>query len=166
MFEPTRRRSGPPAVALAVLGLLAVTVVSLLLSPRPAVDRVQELSLSLRCPVCKSVSIAESPSETAVAMRQVVAEQVAVGRSDPEIIGFFRARYGDWVLLDPPVRDTTLALWLVPAAVAVLGVVLVLTRVRRRPDGLAVELDAPRRARVVAAVMRARATVPDGRDEP
>ena len=97
--------AGSLAVAITIIGLLAVTVVTLVSAGRPPTDRVQELAQQLRCPVCKSVSIAESPSDTATAMRQVVAEQVAAGRSDAEIIGYFRARYGDWVWLDPPARD-------------------------------------------------------------
>ncbi|MDN5750663.1 MAG: cytochrome c-type biogenesis protein CcmH, partial [Pseudonocardia sp.] len=124
-----RRARTRTSVALAVLTLtlFTITVVALLTSARPAPDRAQDLAEALRCPVCQSVSIADSPSEQAVAMRQVVAEQVAQGRSDAEIVAFFQARYGDWVLLDPPTRGVTLALWLVPPAAAVLGAVLVAT---------------------------------------
>lgn len=87
-------------VAATVL-LLAVAVIGLLRGGPAPVDRAYELEQRLRCPVCKSVSIAESGSDTAVAMRQVVTEQIAAGRSDAEIVDYFRARYGDWVLLDP-----------------------------------------------------------------
>ncbi|OZM76440.1 cytochrome c-type biogenesis protein CcmH [Pseudonocardia sp. MH-G8] len=166
MAEPTRRRAGTLAVALAILGLLAVTVGTLLTATRPAPDRVQELAERLRCPVCKSVSVAESPSDTATAMRQVVAEQVAAGRTDREIVGFFRARYGDWVLFDPPTRGSTLPLWLVPLAAAVLGAALVLARVRRRRDAPTVEPTDDERARVEAAVARARAAGTAEEDEP
>jgi cytochrome c-type biogenesis protein CcmH len=164
--ERATRRLASLAVALAVLGLLAVTVVTLLTADRPAPDRAQELSQRLRCPVCKSVSVAESPSDTATAMRQVVAEQVAAGRSDTEIIDFFRARYGDWVLLDPPTRGSTLLLWLVPLAVALVGVAVVLARVRAGPHASAEELPASARSRVDAAVARVRAAGPDAEDEP
>lgn len=158
-----RRRAGSVAVAAAILGLLAAVVVTLVSAGRPAPDRVQELAQQLRCPVCKSVSIAESPSDTATAMRQVVAEQVAAGRSDAEIIGYFRARYGDWVWLDPPARGTTLLLWLLPAAAVIAGAALVATRARRRDGPAPAPLD---RARVDAAVARARAEHPDSEDGP
>ncbi|TQM09880.1 cytochrome c-type biogenesis protein [Pseudonocardia kunmingensis] len=165
MGEAGRRRVGSLAVALAILGLLAVTVVTLATAARPAPDRAQELSERLRCPVCKSVSIADSPSEMATAMRQVVAEQVVAGRTDREIVDFFRGRYGDWVLLDPPRRGSTLPLWLVPLAATALGVAVVLARVRRR-DAPAVELAESARNRVEDAVARARAAGPGEEDEP
>jgi cytochrome c-type biogenesis protein CcmH len=151
---------------MVVLGLLAFTVVTLLTATRPAPDRVQELSERLRCPVCKSVSIAESPSETAVAMRQAVADQVAAGRTDEEIVDFFRARYGDWVLLDPPAQGTTLLLWLAPLAVAVGGGALVWARARRTADEPVTPLPEPARARVDDAVARMRADAREDGDEP
>lgn len=160
-------RRGSLAVAVLTLALFTVTVVALLVSARPAPDRAQDLAESLRCPVCQSVSIADSPSEQAVAMRQVVAEQVAQGRSDAEIVAFFQARYGDWVLLDPPTRGVTLALWLLPPVVAVLGGVLVATRARARThSGGPSELDEPDRARVDAAVARARTAATEREDQP
>jgi cytochrome c-type biogenesis protein CcmH len=164
--EPRRRVGQSVAVAIAAAGLLAVTVVTLLTATRPPADRVQELSERLRCPVCKSVSITESPSETAAAMRQVVAEQVAAGRTDEQIVAFFRARYGEWVLLDPPRRGTTLALWLAPLAAAAVGATLVLARTRRRPDAVGPELPAPARQRVDDAIARTRAARPAAEDEP
>lgn len=166
MAERGIARLASLAVAFAVLGLLALTVVTLLTAARPAPDRVQELSQQLRCPVCKSVSVAESPSDTATAMRQVVVEQVAAGRSDTEIIDFFRARYGDWVLLDPPRRGSTLPLWLAPPVVTVLGVAVVFARARSRSAMPAEDLTGPARSRVEAAVRRARRVGPDAGDEP
>lgn len=118
--------------AAAIVLLLTVAAVGLLGRGPEPVDRAYELEQRLRCPVCTSVSIAESGSDTAMAMRQVITEQIAAGRSDAEIVDYFRARYGDWVLLDPPARGSTTLVWLLPAAAALLGVVLVLTR--RRPD--------------------------------
>lgn len=159
-----RRRTASVVIVVAVLGLLAVTVVALLTATRPAPDRVQELAERLRCPVCKSVSIAESQSDTAVAMRGVVAEQVAAGRSDREIVDYFQARYGHWVLFDPPAAGVTLALWLIPVVVTVLGVGVLLTRSRARPGGPAPALSTRERDRVDAAVARARG-VGNGEDD-
>lgn len=167
MSEPGARTRTSVVLAVLIVTLFTVTVVALLTSAQPAPDRAQDLAETLRCPVCQSVSIADSPSEQAVAMRQVVAEQVAQGSTDEEIVAFFQARYGDWVLLDPPTRGVTLALWLVPPVAAVLGAVLVVVRARARPRaGERPELDEPDRARVDAAVTRARTTATEREDQP
>jgi cytochrome c-type biogenesis protein CcmH len=147
-----RRRLGVTSALL--LALLTVTVVGLFTAGPAARDRVAELEGQLRCPVCKSVSIAESPSETAVAMRRSVAEQVAAGRSDAEILEYFEARYGEWVVLDPVARGRGVWLLVLPAVVAVGGLVLVLTRTRRSP--VVPELSDDDRDRVAAALADAR----------
>ena len=87
-------------------------------------DRVAALGARIRCPICTGESIADSPSETAGAMMEIVAEQVEEGKTDDEILAFFRARYGDIILLDPPIRGLNLALWLLPALALAIGVVL------------------------------------------
>lgn len=149
---PERRRVGVASVLL--LTFLTVTVVGLLTAGPGPRDRVAELEGQLRCPVCKSVSIAESPSETAVAMRRSVAEQVAAGRSDAEILQYFEARYGEWVLLDPPAQGRGVWLLVLPAVVAVGGLALVLTRAGRSPA--VPELSDDDRDRVAAALADAR----------
>lgn len=129
-------------------------------SGRPA-DRAYELEQRLRCPVCKTVSIAESMSDTAVAMRATVEEQIDAGRTDAEIISWFTERYGEWVLMDPPASGNTLPLWLIPLGVAAGGVVLLVTRRRAAP--VPVGLTDAERERVSEAVARMRATA--GEDE-
>lgn len=147
------RRAG---VLGAIVMLLGVVVAGLVFgSGRPA-DRAYELEQRLRCPVCKSVSIAESMSDTALAMRATVEEQIEAGRSDDEIIAYFTDRYGDWVLMDPPASGETLPLWLIPVGVAAAALVLVLTR--RRTAEEPAELADADRERVSEAVARMRAT--------
>lgn len=149
------RRAVNVGIAVAIVVLAVIAVGLLLLGGSRQQDRTSELQQRLRCPVCKSVSIDESQSQTAVALRRAVAEQVAAGRSDAEIIDFFRARYGDWVLLDPPVRGTTALLWLLPAAATLLGVGVLLARARHAlpPAG---EISAADRERVAAELARTR----------
>ncbi|OLZ43529.1 cytochrome c-type biogenesis protein [Amycolatopsis keratiniphila] len=118
-------------------------------------DRAYELEQRLRCPVCKSVSIAESPSETATAMRRVVQEQVAAGRDEEEIVGYFRSRYGDWVLLDPPAHGPTLLLWLLPVAGVLAGAAGLGVFLRRRQVVLVVPED--QRDQIAQALERTRA---------
>ena len=149
------RRAGVLGAILVLLGVVAVGLLSG--SGRPA-DRAYELEQRLRCPVCKTVSIAESMSDTAVAMRATVEEQIEAGRSDDEIITYFTDRYGEWVLMDPPASGDTLPLWLIPLGVAAAAVALLLTR--RRADDEPGELSDADRERVSAAVDRMRASAP------
>ncbi|MQA13498.1 MAG: cytochrome c-type biogenesis protein CcmH [Pseudonocardiaceae bacterium] len=150
-----RSRAVNLGIVIIAMALLAVTAVGLLIGRSGETDRAYELQQRLRCPVCTSVSIAESQSDTAVAMRRVVEEQVAAGRSDKQIIEYFRARYGDWVLIDPPARGRTLLVWLLPAVVALAGLAAVLAHARRAPPP-AGDLSPADRARVDAALARAR----------
>ncbi|MGH3516463.1 MAG: cytochrome c-type biogenesis protein [Haloechinothrix sp.] len=147
--------------ALAVVALFAVAIVGLLTAGPEHKDRAYELEQRLRCPVCKSVSIAESPSETAETMRIAVAQLVTTGRSDQQIIDYFRARYGDWVLLDPPASGSTLPLWVLLFAGTAVGGVALLTLRRRRPvaDGA---LTPEQRERVARAVDQAKFAADDG----
>ena len=157
-----RSRLTHVTLVLAIVGLLAVAIAGLLTTGPGSQDRAYRLEQRLRCPVCKSVSIAESPSQTAEAMRVAVAAQVAAGRSDEEIIAYFRTRYGDWVLLDPPANGSTLALWVLPFVAAVTGGAAVLKlRVRRRPEPGEDDLAAAARERVRQAVEQARSTTGD-----
>ena len=118
------------AVALSV-GLAAIV-------PRPADpdERARAIQTQLRCPTCQGLSIADSPATSATQMRELVREQLASGATDDEIRAFFVARYGRWILLDPPAAGVDLALWLVPALVVSIGALLVVRRARARgPDG-------------------------------
>ena len=141
-----------PVVAMV---LAAVIVGGLLLAPPREVDRVDALAQQLRCPVCQGESVAASPSEMARAIRDQVAEMVAAGRTDAEILDHYVARYGRWVLLDPPLAGDTLLLWLLPVAAAAAGAVVVLSR--RRRAGPPSELDDADRVALAAEVERLRA---------
>ncbi len=150
-----RSRAVNLAIVAVAVALLAITAVGLLIGRSGETDRAYQLQQRLRCPTCTSVSIAESPSDTAAAMRRVVEEQIAAGRSDKQIIDYFRARYGQWVLIDPPARGKTLLVWLLPAVAALAGLAAVLARARRAPPP-AGDLSPADRARVDAALARGR----------
>jgi cytochrome c-type biogenesis protein CcmH len=89
-------------------------------------DRVQAVGKMLRCPVCQGVSIADSPSSMARAQLDKVRELVKEGRSDSEIYGFFVARYGEWILMEPTKTGLNAVLWVGPVALLLLGVAIVL----------------------------------------
>ncbi|BDP41737.1 hypothetical protein DAETH_17060 [Deinococcus aetherius] len=101
-----------------VRGLLAL-VLGLLLSVSLALTPDQEararyVGSNLRCPICTGVPITESTNDISREMLRDVREQVAAGRSDREIYGYFAARYGNFVLLDPPKEGSNLLLWGAP----------------------------------------------------
>lgn len=118
---------------LIALGLLALAV-ALVVAARPAPEtteaRIDRITAELRCPVCQGLSVRDSTSETARQMRELVADRVRQGRSDAEIQAEFRAAYGDWVLLSPPVSSWSGLIWLAPLLALGAGAVLLTGRLR------------------------------------
>lgn len=95
-------------------------------------DRARAIEGQLRCPTCQGLSIADSPATAAAQMRALVEQQLAAGATDDAVRAFFVARYGRWVLLDPPMAGFDLVLWLAPAVVVAIGALLVTRRARAR----------------------------------
>lgn len=93
--------------------------------------RVREISATLRCPVCLNLSIADSPSELARDMRDVVREHLKRGESEEQIKAFFEARYGEWVDMKPKAHGFNLLVWLLPGVVVLAGGGLIVLLVRR-----------------------------------
>jgi cytochrome c-type biogenesis protein CcmH len=100
--------------------------------------RAAAINSDLRCLVCQNQSIAESNAGLAKDLRRLVRERIAAGDTDEEVIRFMVTRYGDFVLLNPPVKPTTYALWFAPPIILLLGAGIVyvyLRRSRRTPAG-------------------------------
>jgi len=88
----------------------------------PALEsRARDLSRELRCLVCQNQDIDDSNAPLARDLRLLVRERLQAGDSDPAVLGYITARYGDFVLLKPPFQPNTWLLWLTPAAVLVAG---------------------------------------------
>ena len=84
----------------------------------PALEaRARALSQEIRCLVCQNQSIDESEADLARDLRLIVRERIAAGEDDAQVKAFLVERYGDFVLLDPPVKPKTWLLWFGPAAV-------------------------------------------------
>lgn len=99
----------------------------------PALEaRARALSLELRCQVCQNQSIDDSNAPLAADLRRIVRERLTAGDSDTAVLDFVVRRYGDYVLLRPPVRQDTLVLWYGPFAVLGLGALGAFVYVRRR----------------------------------
>lgn len=83
--------------------------------------RAQALYKDLRCVVCQSQSIAESDSEIAAALRAAVRARIQAGDGDQAVLGYLQERYGDQILMKPPVKPLTWPLWFLPALFLVAG---------------------------------------------
>ena len=94
--------------------------------------RARNISRELRCLVCQNQSIDDSNADLARDLRLVVRERLQAGDSDQAVIGYVTARYGDFVLLRPPFKAATWALWLGPPALLIAGFIAWLMFVRRR----------------------------------
>jgi len=139
-------------LCLAAAGTQAATSPDEVLADPVLEQRARALGKELRCLVCQNQSIDDSDAALARDLRLLVRERLVAGDSDAEIIAFLTARYGDFVLLNPPVRPATWGLWFGPLlvlAVAGLGIAVYL---RRRParTPAAAPLNAEEQARLQA----------------
>jgi len=90
--------------------------------PNPAQEaRARALFQQLRCVVCQNESIDDSEADLASDLRRIVREQVAAGRSDEQVRAFLVQRYGEFILLKPPLSPGNLVLWLSPVALVLGG---------------------------------------------
>jgi cytochrome c-type biogenesis protein CcmH len=149
-------------VALVLVVLLVFLASPLAAAPAPAPParethrgpsdaEVAAVASQLRCVVCQSLSVADSPSEMAAQMRGIVRERLAAGDSPDQVIQYFVDKYGEWILLAPRARGFTLLVWLVPALAVVFGVAILVLRLQRfrpRPTSIARRPDAAMQERI------------------
>ncbi len=102
--------------------------------PDPALEsRARDIGRALRCVVCQNQSIDDSAAEVARDMRRAVRERLAAGDRDEQVFAYMVARYGDYVLLQPPFKAGTWVLWLGgPLVLIVAGGALLFAARRRR----------------------------------
>jgi cytochrome c-type biogenesis protein CcmH len=100
----------------------------------PALEaRARTISRELRCVVCQNQSIDDSAAEVAHDMRIAVRERLAAGDGDRAVMDYMVARYGDYVLLQPPFKPRTLVLWLGAPLVLLIAGAALFFAARRRP---------------------------------
>ena len=95
-------------------------------------ERVKAISYELRCLVCQNQTIADSNAGLAIDLRNQVRDMLKRGMSDTDIREFMVARYGDFVLYNPPVKNTTVLLWLGPLLMLVIAGVVAIRVIRSR----------------------------------
>ena len=122
-------------------GLLAALLLALPLQAREAPpvaadekveQRLNKIAEELRCLVCQNESLAASRADLALDLKREVSELIKAGKSDAEIKDFLVKRYGDFVLYRPPLKESTLLLWLGPFALLVIGFAVLAVFIRRR----------------------------------
>jgi cytochrome c-type biogenesis protein CcmH len=102
-------------------------------APDAALDlRIKNLETELRCLVCQNQTLADSNAELAGDLRREVRDLAKAGKSDEQIKAYLVARYGDFVLYNPPVKSTTWLLWVGPFALLLGGGILWWTVLQRR----------------------------------
>jgi cytochrome c-type biogenesis protein CcmH len=154
-------------VARLVLFMTGLALAELVLSPvasvqaqstidKPLANKADEkralaLHKLLRCLVCQNQSISDSNAELARDLRILVRQRIGGGDSDDETIAYIVDRYGDWVLLDPPIKSSTWVLWFGPVAIfllALIGVFLFMRRSRIQPAAAPASLNLEEEARL------------------
>jgi len=105
--------------------------------------RYKHMIAELRCPKCQNQNLADSNSPIAADLRREVRHLLEQGHSDPEITEFLVSRYGDFVLYRPPVQRNTLTLWLAPAVLLAIGLVVTVAVIRRQRRSAAPAAAAP-----------------------
>ena len=115
------------------------------LSDQALEARARALSKELRCMVCQNQSIDDSDAPLARDLRILVRERLTAGDRDQDVLDFLVARYGEFVLLKPPLSWHTALLWGVPPAVLLLGIIGVWAARRRTTTAGPAAAEEPRK---------------------
>ena len=94
--------------------------------------RVNEISSELRCLVCQNQTIADSHAELAIDLKNQVRDMVKSGQEQDEIVDYMVQRYGDFVRYRPPMKSSTVLLWLGPFLLLLIGLTVLVINLRKR----------------------------------
>lgn len=118
--------------ALLLAGLAFVMTASATMA-QDLEDEARGIARDLQCPVCQGLSVADSPSQLATQMREVIRTRLEAGDSREQILSYFVERYGESVLLSPPRTGFTAVVWITPFLGVAAAAAFVIWAVRRRP---------------------------------
>ena len=94
-------------------------------------ERANNLFKETRCLVCEGQNIYESNSDSAEDMKELISEMIIDGNSDNEIKSFLVSRYGDWIIMTPPINQSTYFLWFSPIIILLIGIVFILRKFKK-----------------------------------
>ena len=94
-------------------------------------ERANTLFKETRCLVCEGQNIYESNSDSAEDMKKLISEMIIDGNSDNEIKSFLVSRYGDWIIMTPPINQSTYFLWFSPIIILLIGIVFILRKFKK-----------------------------------
>lgn len=92
----------------------------------PLQKQVRSVSSKLRCPVCQGESIYDSHSDVAVEMKQLIAEKLSQGESEADVLSYFQARYGNYILMEPPAEGIHWVIWVFPLFMGLMGLLFLM----------------------------------------
>jgi cytochrome c-type biogenesis protein CcmH len=85
---------------------------------------------NIRCLVCQGQSLNDSNSDFAIDLKKLIKKKIIIKQTDQEIYKYLTERYGDWILLNPPLKKNTILLWVIPTLFAILGAIFLIKRVQ------------------------------------
>ena len=94
-------------------------------------ERANSLFKETRCLVCEGQNIYESNSDSAEDMKKLISEMIIDGKSDNKIKSFLVSRYGDWIIMTPPINQSTYFLWFSPIIILLIGIVFILRKFKK-----------------------------------
>ena len=131
---------------LAVLWLILVSTCALAVidvhefSSEEIRERYESLTEELRCPKCQNQSLAGSDSPVSEDLRREILLLLEDGRSDQDIRDYMRDRYGDFILYNPPAEGKTLLVWVIPAVLFFIGLLVIFFVVRSATRNAAINV--------------------------
>lgn len=92
--------------------------------------QVRNIASLLRCPVCQGESVYDSHSDVAVEMKTLIAEKITAGETTEQILTYFKDRYGNYILMEPPAEGLHWVIWIFPGFMALLGAMFLFQHLR------------------------------------
>lgn len=140
------------AIAITLLTVPAYAVKPDEILSDPVLEaRAREISVGLRCLVCQNQSIDDSDATVARDLRILIREQLQQKKSDDEVVDFVVARYGEYVLLKPRFKSSTLVLWAAPFLILMAGLLFAF---RRKPEVVTMKLSDTEKAEIDAILRK------------